>query len=179
MQIRDLFAECRDGVPLLATMDAVRPGCVPWKKVRLAPKNRHHVVENGNRVVAVGRGLDLVLVNIGGVDIADGNKKLILAVVWQLMRQQTIDMLKQLKGDGTAVDEADLVPVARLERRKKLAEAKAKAKPKAQGASGARVFATTAYAGGSEFGRLNHPLAHIGDEHTNVRDGKAAHNCTM
>ena len=109
VQIRDLFAECRDGVPLLATMDAVRPGCVPWKKVRLAPKNRHHVVENGNRVVAVGRGLDLVLVNIGGVDIADGNKKLILAVVWQLMRQQTVDMLKQLKGDGTAVDEADLV----------------------------------------------------------------------
>ncbi|CAH0367143.1 unnamed protein product [Pelagomonas calceolata] len=87
VQIRDLFAECRDGVPLLATMDAVRPGCVPWKKVRLAPKNRHHVVENGNRVVAVGRGLDLVLVNIGG----------------------TVDMLKQLKGDGTAVDEADLV----------------------------------------------------------------------
>ena len=109
VQIRDLFAECRDGVPLLATMDAVRPGCVPWKKVRLAPKNRHHVVENGNRVVAVGRGLELVLVNIGGVDIADGNKKLILAVVWQLMRQQTVDMLKQLKGDGTAVDEADLV----------------------------------------------------------------------
>ena len=30
--------------------------------------------------------MDLVLVNIGGVDIVDGNKKLILAVMWQLMR---------------------------------------------------------------------------------------------
>ena len=109
VQIRDIFVECCDGVPLLATMDAIKPGCVPWKKVKLAPKNRHHVIENGNRVVSVGRELELVLVNIGGVDIADGNRKLILAVVWQLMRQQTIDMLKQLKGDGTAVVEADLV----------------------------------------------------------------------
>ena len=53
--------------------------------------------------------MDLVLVNIGGPDIADGNKKLILAVMWQLMRQYTLDMLKKLSGDGSAVTEKRMV----------------------------------------------------------------------
>ncbi|KAK7242518.1 vacuolar protein sorting-associated protein [Aureococcus anophagefferens] len=109
VQVRDLFLECCNGVPILAAMDAIKQGVVPWKKVRLEPRNRHHLVENGNHVVAVGGRMDLVLVNIGGVDIADGNKKLILAVMWQLMRQQTIDMLSSLKGDGTAVAEPELI----------------------------------------------------------------------
>ena len=109
VQVRDLFVECCNGVPILAAMDAIKQGVVPWKKVRLEPRNRHHLVENGNHVVAVGGKMDLVLVNIGGVDIADGNKKLILAVMWQLMRQQTIDMLSSLKGDGTAVAEPELI----------------------------------------------------------------------
>ena len=38
--------------------------------------------------------MGLSVVNIGGVDIADRNKMLILAVMWQLMRRFTLDMLK-------------------------------------------------------------------------------------
>jgi plastin-1 len=30
--------------------------------------------------------MKLSLINIGGIDIVDGNKKLILAIIWQLMR---------------------------------------------------------------------------------------------
>jgi len=48
-------------------------------------------------------------VNIGGVDIADRNKKLILAVMWQLMRRFTLDVLKTLSSDGQAVDEKDAI----------------------------------------------------------------------
>merc|ERR1719265_918047 len=81
VQIRDLFQECCNGVPILAVMDKVQPGVVPWKKVKLEPRNRHHVVENGNHCVTVGKKLELILVNIGGVDIADGNKKLELILV--------------------------------------------------------------------------------------------------
>jgi hypothetical protein len=40
--------------------------------------------------------LSLVLVNVGGLDIVDKNKKLILAIVWQLMRRYILDMLKKL-----------------------------------------------------------------------------------
>lgn len=53
--------------------------------------------------------MELILVNIGGVDIADGNKKLILAIMWQLMRQFTLDMLKNLSGDGTSISEDQMV----------------------------------------------------------------------
>jgi hypothetical protein len=38
-----------------------------------------------------------VLVNVGGLDIVDRNKKLILAIVWQLMRRYVLDMIKLLR----------------------------------------------------------------------------------
>jgi len=43
-------------------------------------------VANANYVVELGRLMKLSLINIGGLDIVDGNKKLILAIIWQLMR---------------------------------------------------------------------------------------------
>ena len=36
------------------------------------------------------------MVGIGGKDIADGKRKLILAVVWQLMRLHTLKFLREL-----------------------------------------------------------------------------------
>ena len=39
------------------------------------------------------------LVGIGGVDIMNANKKLILAVVWQLMRRHTLNVLTSI-GNG-------------------------------------------------------------------------------
>lgn len=44
----------------------------------------------------IGKEMHLSLVNIGGVDIVDKNKKLILAVIWQLMRKYTLLVLAQL-----------------------------------------------------------------------------------
>lgn len=38
-----------------------------------------------------------MLVNVGGLDIVDRNKKLILAIVWQLMRRYVLDMIKMLR----------------------------------------------------------------------------------
>jgi len=112
LQINDLFRELCNGLPILSVMDHIEAGSVPWKKVRTDPKNRHHVVENGNHVVTTGKKLDLVMVNIGGLDIADGNKKLILAVMWQLMRRSTVDLLSSLKNDGSKVEEKELIKFA-------------------------------------------------------------------
>jgi plastin-1 len=49
------------------------------------------------------------LVNVGGVDIVDGNKKLILSFVWQLMRYHTIKILTSLSGDGSKISDSDIV----------------------------------------------------------------------
>lgn len=49
------------------------------------------------------------LVNIGGVDIVGGNKKLILALIWQLLRFQQLKMLSSLGKDGRKVMDADII----------------------------------------------------------------------
>lgn len=108
LYVDNLFASLCNGLPLLQVMDRMEAG-VNWKKVHKKPKMRHHQIDNCNTVVELGRKMDLVLVNIGGVDIADGNKKLILAIMWQLMRQFTLDMLKNLSGDGTSISEEQMV----------------------------------------------------------------------
>eukprot|EP00633_Aureoumbra_lagunensis_P001983 CAMPEP_0197286376 /NCGR_PEP_ID=MMETSP0890-20130614/1799_1 /TAXON_ID=44058 ORGANISM="Aureoumbra lagunensis, Strain CCMP1510" /NCGR_SAMPLE_ID=MMETSP0890 /ASSEMBLY_ACC=CAM_ASM_000533 /LENGTH=789 /DNA_ID=CAMNT_0042754655 /DNA_START=78 /DNA_END=2447 /DNA_ORIENTATION=- len=109
IQVNDLFRELCNGLPILHIMEHIEPASVPWRKVVTMPKNKHHLVENGNHVVDVGKKLDLIMVNIGGTDIVDGNKKLILAVMWQLMRRSTVDLLSSLKGDGTKVEENEIV----------------------------------------------------------------------
>jgi len=53
-------------------------------------------VANANYVVELGRLMKLSLINIGGLDIVDGNKKLILAIIWQLMRLYCLEVLGSL-----------------------------------------------------------------------------------
>lgn len=92
-------------------------------------------VENCNQAVALGKKLGLSLPGLGGRDIADANNKLILGkqartllfavdlnrpssvcppqsvplgFVWQLMRQQVINMLKEL-GGGHAPKDSDVL----------------------------------------------------------------------
>jgi plastin-1 len=55
-------------------------------RVNLEPKSRFKEVENGNYAVDLGKMLKFSMINVGGLDIVDGNKKLILAIIWQLMR---------------------------------------------------------------------------------------------
>ena len=102
--INNLFEDLRDGVKLLKTMDKVEPGTVSWKKVNVKPKNKFKKVENGNYAVVLGKQLNFSLVGIGGIDVVDGNKKLILSVVWQLMRLHTLKMLSDLGGGGKISD---------------------------------------------------------------------------
>lgn len=91
--INSLFEDCKDGLALLRVMDRVEPGCVSWKSVEMKPNNKFKKVANCNYVVVLGKQLKLSLVGIGGTDIVDGNKKLLLALVWQLMRYHTIKFL--------------------------------------------------------------------------------------
>lgn len=56
-------------------------------RVNLEPKSRFKEVENGNYAVDLCKMMRFSMINVGGLDIVDGNKKLILAIIWQLMRK--------------------------------------------------------------------------------------------
>jgi plastin-1 len=51
------------------------------------PKSRYKKIENANYAVELCKNMKLSVINVGGLDIVDGNKKLILAIIWQLMRK--------------------------------------------------------------------------------------------
>merc|ERR1719409_783781 len=91
-QVNNLIEECYDGLLILETMDKINPGVVDWKKVDKKPKNVHVKTINCNYAVDLGKArmgpkaFKFSLVGIGGTDIVQGKTKLILAIVWQLMR---------------------------------------------------------------------------------------------
>jgi plastin-1 len=98
LYINSLYEDCKDGIALLKVMDHIQPGCVAWKNVEMNPSNKFKKVSNCNYVVVVGKQLNFSLVGIGGPDIVDGNKKLLLALVWQMMRLHTLKFLKEVQG---------------------------------------------------------------------------------
>ena len=49
------------------------------------------------------------MVNIGGVDICDKNKKLILGIIWQLMRAHTINILTNLTPGDKLVTDSEII----------------------------------------------------------------------
>jgi len=110
LYINNLFADMEDGCALLKVMDRVEPGIVSWKRVNHAPKSKFKKVENCNYAVVLGKQMQFSLVNVGGVDICDGNKKLILAIIWQLMRMHTLKILDALGGaSGRPVSDDDII----------------------------------------------------------------------
>jgi len=108
LYINNLYEDLRDGVVLLKLEDRVQPGIVSWRKVNRNPKNKFKKVANCNYAVVLGKQMGFSLVGIGGVDIMDGNKKLILAIVWQLMRRHTLNILTAI-GGGKKADEKMIV----------------------------------------------------------------------
>ena len=55
--------------------------------MKLAPKLFLQKVENANYAVTVGKAMGLSMVNVGGPDIANGSRKIILAIIGQLVRK--------------------------------------------------------------------------------------------
>jgi len=117
--INGLFEDCKDGLALLKVEDFVEPGIVEWNKVEMKPNNKFKKLTNCNVAVDTGKKMHFSLVGIGGNDIHDGNKKLILALVWQLMRYHTIKFLSKLTLDGSQVTDEQIIEWAN----KKVAEA--------------------------------------------------------
>lgn len=107
VHVRDLIGECADGLLLLQVIDHVT-GLVDWKKVEMDPHTRLKKVSNCNYAVELGKELKFSLVNVGGVDLADGNVKLILSLVWQLMRNHIVRFLDALMKTASSEQKVEL-----------------------------------------------------------------------
>jgi len=110
--VNSLFDDLKDGLVLLKVLDVVEPRIVVWSKVEKNPNNKFKKVANDNYAVVLGKQLKFSLVGIGGSDIVDGNKKLLLAFVWQLMRHHTLKFLAEVqkkKFGGQAVTDEMII----------------------------------------------------------------------
>uniref|UniRef100_A0A7N0ZYZ3 Calponin-homology (CH) domain-containing protein n=1 Tax=Kalanchoe fedtschenkoi TaxID=63787 RepID=A0A7N0ZYZ3_KALFE len=100
--VNNLFEDVRNGWVLLEVLDKISPGSVNWKHSSKPPiKMPFRKVENCNQAIRIGRQLKFSLVNVDGNDIVQGNKKLILAFLWQLMRFNMLQLLKNLSRSHT------------------------------------------------------------------------------
>ncbi|CAI9107293.1 OLC1v1006614C1 [Oldenlandia corymbosa var. corymbosa] len=116
--IDNIFEDLRNGWLLLETLDKVSPGIVNWKIASKPPiKMPFRKVENCNQVVKIGKQLKFSLVNIAGNDIVQGNKKLILAYLWQLMRCNMLQLLKNLRfhSHGKEITDVDILEWANIQ----------------------------------------------------------------
>lgn len=109
--VNNLFQDLRDGTVLIKVMNCIKPGLIDVKKqAHIPPKNRFHQVENCNLVIKYGKDLGTKYEgSIGGLDIVDGNRKMTLAVVWQLMRSYILSLLSSLRSNGKEVDENEII----------------------------------------------------------------------
>lgn len=103
--VTDLGAGLQDGQVLLTLLDKMEPGCVDWKRVGKGKANKFKAVQTLDYALEVARKLGIVVVGIGGADIYDCNVKLILAVMWQLMRYDYLKAFKKLGGGSRIKDE--------------------------------------------------------------------------
>ncbi|KAF3453371.1 hypothetical protein FNV43_RR03811 [Rhamnella rubrinervis] len=110
--VNNVFEDVRNGWLLLEVLDKISPGSVNWKHASKPPiKMPFRKVENCNQVIRIGKQLKFSLVNVGGNDIVQGNKKLILAFLWQLMRFNILQLLKNLRSHshGKEMTDADIL----------------------------------------------------------------------
>ncbi|XP_062170609.1 fimbrin-1-like [Alnus glutinosa] len=110
--VNNLFEDVKNGWLLLEVLDKVSPGSVNWKQASKPPiKMPFRKVENCNQVIKIGKQMKFSLVNLAGNDIVQGNKKLILAFLWQLMRFNMLQLLKNLRShsQGKELTDADIL----------------------------------------------------------------------
>lgn len=84
--INNLYEECRDGLVLLHVIHKLDNTVVDWKKVDKNPNNTFKKGINCGVAIDACKKLGIKVPGISGKDIQDGNRKAVIAVVWQLVR---------------------------------------------------------------------------------------------
>jgi len=113
-----LYNDLSTGLVLFQLYDDIRKGTVNWDRVNKAPfkmatGGNMKKIENCNYAVELGKGNNYSLVGIGGEDIYNGTKTLVMALVWQMLRHYTMQLLANLTsgdgGDGARMKDSAIV----------------------------------------------------------------------
>lgn len=107
--VTNLTTDMRDGLVVLQVLDKICPGTVSWSSVNMTPNNSYKMLENCNLGIKLAKGgkLNFSLVGIDGSNFHNGDRKLILALIWQACKYHILSLLKDL-GGGKEVSEGDL-----------------------------------------------------------------------
>uniref|UniRef100_A0A670KN95 Plastin-3 n=1 Tax=Podarcis muralis TaxID=64176 RepID=A0A670KN95_PODMU len=110
--VNHLYGDLQDALVILQLYEKIKVP-VDWSKVNKPPYPKLGAnmkkLENCNYAVDLGKHpAKFSLVGIGGQDLNDGNPTLTLAVVWQLMRRYTLNVLEDL-GDGQKANDDIIV----------------------------------------------------------------------
>ncbi|XP_029472923.1 plastin-1 isoform X5 [Rhinatrema bivittatum] len=106
--VNHLYSDLTDGLVIFQLYEMIR---VPfeWNLVNKPPYHalggNMKKIENCNYAVHIGKTkANFSLVGIGGQDLNEGNPTLTLALVWQIMRRYTVNVLSDL-GEGERVND--------------------------------------------------------------------------
>jgi len=102
-KVKYLYPDLDNGLVLFQLMDFIQPGIVNWNKVikNFSPQTAKAKLEQGENctyAVDLSKEMGLSLPGTGGRDLFTQNKKLVLGMVWQLMKHYTISLLQKLGG---------------------------------------------------------------------------------
>uniref|UniRef100_UPI00398E9694 plastin-3-like n=1 Tax=Pristiophorus japonicus TaxID=55135 RepID=UPI00398E9694 len=111
-QVNHLYSDLVDALVILQLYEKIKVS-VDWNKVNKPPYPKLGAnmkkLENCNYAVDLGRNrAKFSLVGIDGKDLNDGISTLTLALVWQLMRRYTLNVLEDL-GDGQKANDDIIV----------------------------------------------------------------------
>ncbi|ETV90398.1 hypothetical protein H310_14824 [Aphanomyces invadans] len=87
--IDDLYTDLSDGLVLIALLEALTEAPFPSKFTK-EPRLRIHKLENLNMVFGFLAKGNVMVTNIGSSDILDGNNKLILGLMWTIIKHYQV-----------------------------------------------------------------------------------------
>ncbi|XP_075426216.1 plastin-1 isoform X2 [Ascaphus truei] len=109
--VNHMYSDMRDALVIFQLYDRTRLP-VDWNRVNRSPfpalGGNMKKIENCNYAVDIGKKSKFSLVGICGHDLNEGNRTLTLALVWQLMRRYTLNVLSDL-GGGEKVDDRTII----------------------------------------------------------------------
>ena len=100
LYINNLYEDVKDGINLIKVIEKIDPKIIDWKKVEKKPTNRFKKLHNNDYALKLCKEIGIKLIGIGGMDIVDEKRKMVLGVTWQLMRKHYLTIL----GDRTEAD---------------------------------------------------------------------------
>ncbi|KAM9321171.1 plastin-2 [Gastrophryne carolinensis] len=107
-RVNHLYSDLDDGLIIFQLYEQIKVP-VDWSRVNKPPYpklgEKMKKLENCNYAVELGKKAGFSLVGIAGQDLHEGNRTLTLALLWQLMRRCTLNILEGIGGGQKVNDE--------------------------------------------------------------------------